>query len=519
MEMIRSLHPSRRKHYRIQVPLRVDIGGRVLDTVDWSVGGFRVDGYLGPEPEPQFDVTLSIPFQGYVVSVPVRAELIRFDPLTGTVAGQFNEMTERSRGLLEYFAKGLLSGEMSTIDGAIRRLDTPVTPVDTKVAKAPQELSRWYPFQKGLRYALYLLFGATLTWYVGSSTYYRVWQLQVSTASVVAPVETLRSPKNGNIEEFMVNEGQMVEQGDPLFRVVDEDAIDDDFDLQDRVEQADRALLELEAKHSLETERIEIYRGVLEAQVLASAARLEHLQQNGRLLKKQRDRALSLVESGALSYGAVDMADADYEVSLAQVELAMGDAQVRAANLAALDDGFLFEGERLQASLPEIESQIELAKTDLIFARKEALTRRSREGVLVTAPFAGRVAMVFKSPQTSTEQGEQVLVLEKNQARRVEAWLTSDEASYVRLHDSAVVEIRAMGRSFLGRVTSLGAPPAEADRSRLLGKDPKLKAVIELVGVDPSSRYGTSFDEAMRELAYSNSVGLPATVTFNRAWD
>jgi multidrug resistance efflux pump len=435
------------------------------------------------------------------------------------VAGEFVELTERTRGLLDYFARGLLSGEMSTIDGAIRRLDTPVTPVDTKVEKAPQELSRWYPVQKGLRYGLYLLLGALLTWYVGSTTYYRVWRLQVSTASVVAQMELLRSPKNGNIEELLVGEGQLVEQGDALFRVVDEDAQTEDLELQRQVDRAERALLGLEGQHAVEVEKIEIYRGVLEAQVMASSARLGHLQQNGRLLRKQRDRTLGLVESGALSDRAVDMANADYETSLAQIQLAIGEAQVSAANLAALDDGFLFEGERLQANLPELESQIELARADLIFARKEALSRRAQEGVVVTAPFSGRVSALFKSPQTSAKQGDEILMLEKNEARRVEAWLTPEEASFIKLHDAVEVEIRAMGRTFVGQVVSLGSPSSEVEASRLLGKDPKLRVGIDLVGLAQSSGYGASFDGAMKELVFSNSVGLPVTVTFRRAWD
>ena len=87
------------------------------------------------------------------------------------------------------------------------------------------------------------------------------------------------------------------------------------------------------------------------------------------------------------------------------------------------------------------------------------------------------------------------------------------------MHDPVEVEIRSLGRTFQGTVVSLGAPPSEADRSRLQGKDPKLKAVIDLVGLVQQGRYGTSFDGAMRELAVSNSVGLPVTVTFRRVWD
>ena len=341
----------------------------------------------------------------------------------------------------------------------------------------------------------------------------------MSTASVVAPMEMLRSPKNGNIEELLVGEGQWVEQGDALFRVVDEDAQTEDLELQRQVDDAERALLALEGQHTVEMEKIEIYRGVLEAQVMASSARLEHLQQNGRLLRKQRDRAMALVESGALSDRSVDMANADYEISLAQIQLAVGEAQVSAANLAALDDGFLFEGERLQANLPELKSQIELARADLIFARKESLSRRAQEGVVVTAPFAGRVSALFKSPLTSTKQGDEILMLEKNEARRVEAWLTPDEASFIKLYDTVDVEIRAMGRTFVGQVVSLGSRPSEADASRLLGKDPKLKVGIDLVGLEQSTGYGASFDGAMKELVFSNSVGLPVTVTFRRAWD
>ena len=174
MGTVRSLHPSRRKQYRIKVPIRVDLNGRVLDTVDWSSGGFRIEGYLGPEPEETFDVTLSIPFQGYSISAEAPVLLRRYDASTGTVAVEFGDLPDRTRELLDYFARGLLSGEMSNVEGAIRRLDTPVTPVETKVKRSAEELTVSYHVRRWLKYFAYVLLGLLLTWYVGSSVYYRV---------------------------------------------------------------------------------------------------------------------------------------------------------------------------------------------------------------------------------------------------------------------------------------------------------------------------------------------------------
>jgi len=519
MGTVRSLHPSRRKQYRIKVPIRVDLNGRVLDTVDWSSGGFRIEGYLGPEPEETFDVTLSIPFQGYSISAEAPVILRRYEASTGTVAVEFGDVPERTRDLIDYFARGLLSGEMSNVEGAIRRLDTPVTPVETKVKRTAEELTLSYHIRRWLKYFAYLLVGLLLTWYVGSSVYYRVWRMEVTTATVAATVEELLSPADGQISEIFVGSGEWVKAGDPLFQVVDEDAMADQVTEDRRVQAAERALWEIEGRLDVEVQRLEVYRDVLEARNSASQAKLFHLQQQVRLLARERDRVQRLVAQGALSQSDVDIAEANHQAARAQAEIAMSEVEINAANLEAINQGFLFEGERLQANVPEMEVSLEMARAELLFAKQASNGRRTSEANIVVAPFDGRVATVYKSAMTTAKQGSTVLVLENTGARRVEAWLTPEESAYVKLHDTVQVDIRALGRSFEGRVMSLGTTPMDADKSRLMGKDPKLKAVIELSGLVGDDTSPAQFEAVMKELQVVDSVGLPVVVSFRRAWD
>ena len=306
--------------------------------------------------------------------------------------------------------------------------------------------------------------------------------MEVTTATVAATVEELLSPADGQISEIFVSSGEWVKAGDPLFQVVGEDAMADQVTDNRRVEEAERALWEIEGRLDVEVQRLEVYRDVLESRNSASEAKLFHLQQQVRLLKRERDRVQRLVAQGALSE-RVDIAEANHQAARAQVEMAMSEVEINAANLEAINQGFLFEGERLQANVPEMEVSLEMARAELLFAKRASDGRRMSEANVVVAPFDGRVATVYKSAMTTAKQGSTVLVLENTGARRVEAWLTPEESAYVqapRHRSGGYPRARPLVRgSRLCRSTT----PMDADKSRLKGKDPKLKAVIELSGL------------------------------------
>ncbi len=89
--------------------------------------------------------------------------MCRFDAATGALACEFHELTDRQRELLTFFARGVLSGEMESVDGIIRRIDSPVTPVDVDVAVPKQLQSSSAIAWNRARYAFYVLVGVVAT--------------------------------------------------------------------------------------------------------------------------------------------------------------------------------------------------------------------------------------------------------------------------------------------------------------------------------------------------------------------
>ena len=517
MERIRSLRPSRRKHYRISAPIEVTIGDQVLETTDWSSGGFRIDGFPGPKPEDPIEVLLSIPFQGFAVAASATCACRRWEEEGGVLSVEFIDLEERTRELLEYFAAGLLSGEMASVEGAIHRLDTPVTPVETKLERDERE-TRWsFQFRRWARYAAYLLVGAGLSWYVANSLYDRVWRLQVYQASVASAAEDMLSPVAGVIDQLHVEEGQWVETGEPLFSVVDSDASTKAADAAERIQQAELVVQQTTALLDVEKRKMESYRNVLQARLSASESRLDLLDQQATLLQRQQERERKLLETGASSVRQLEQSEAAYMAVMAEVESVKREVSVDRANLAALDDGFLIDGVRLQANLPELEAQLSFALDQVLLEQRAAelpLAASSRE---ILAPFAGRVSRLPRAAGSIVEQGAPIVVLEPNTIRHVEAWLTPDEAAFVKLGDTVEVEIKAEEHRFRGEVIALSTAWGDTQQSGLLENDPKLRAVIALTGFaedeDPQV-----FQELMADWSLNDNVGLLAQVTFHRAW-
>jgi multidrug resistance efflux pump len=518
MDKVKSLSPSKRKHYRIQVPVKVEIGEQIYETADWSSGGFRIVDFKDGKPEEEFEVSLSIPFQGYWVTSTTKAALVRFEEEGGVLAARFVDLPERTRELLDYFARGLLSGEMSSVDGAIRRLDTPVTPVETSVNADPGAPSLRSRVSRWARYSIYGMAGLALTWFVGTSFYNRVWRLEITTASLSAPAESILSPTDGWIKELYVSEGEWVQEGDTLFRMIDKEASANERAAARRVAESEIAYQQVFARHEVEVNKIELYRSVLETRMQATESRLRLLANQGEILKRNFERATKLFKSGAGSVREMDASEAAYAQLLAEIEIVKSDAAVDAVNLAALDSGFLIENGRFQANLPEIEAELAFAESKLKLENQYASVQGKNDSMVVKAPFAGRIASRPKSSGTSIREGAEVLVLEQGGIRLVEAWLTTDEAAFVRVNDTAIVELRSLDYEFVGRVIELGSSTDSESASMLAGAG-GMKAVIRLESlVESDLNRGITFEDAMVELVATNSVGLLARVDFNRVW-
>ena len=128
---IRRERPSQRLHHRVSAPIRIDLVEGVYKAHDWSLGGFSINEYTGSaKPGDEIPGTVHIPFQGFDISFPFIAEVVRHTE-DQNLAVKFQELTEREVEMMTHFVDELVRGSITSVDDALLRIDTPVTPVPT----------------------------------------------------------------------------------------------------------------------------------------------------------------------------------------------------------------------------------------------------------------------------------------------------------------------------------------------------------------------------------------------------
>ncbi len=508
---VRQLPADRRKHVRVPAsaaPLWVDLGAERLEVVDWSPGGLRV---AAAAPAP--DATLQVAVGDGAGPFAVRARTVW--AAGGEVGLAFTSLPEAARArLTEHAAPWTGAGDTPPAASTVAPPVDAVAPprvLPPPVAAPPR---RWRP---PLRAILYLVLGVLLTAWLGSALYRRVWRIEVDAASLVAATARVASPADGVVRELLVADGDTVREGQEAFRV---EAAGVDA-------QVERAALEMEAARAevarLEAERVAAAERLgIEGRVARARARAERRQV---ALLAQRvgwaGEHVTRVEALGAAAG-VSAFDLD-EVRGRRAELA-GQLEAARARLAAeqtrvdaVRRGYAFDGERVAAALPEADAALAAARTTFALAERRLASERTRAEALRSArvPFAGRVSAVLQTAGAAVRQGTVVVVVERDEDRQVEAWVTRQEAGYVRLGSAARVYVPGVGRTYDAVVRSIGAESAASEAAMAVGGTPRLRVVLDLAGYagEPDSRAA-----AMAELRKSDSVGLPAVVSLPRSW-
>lgn len=102
-----SFRSHNRKDHRHAVPrLTLSINGEIVETYDWSLGGFRIDDFPG---RPAIGETVSVTYFAYMDgsanNVKCRAEVSRVIPSRRQVAFAFKELDEGAFNFLERMSK------------------------------------------------------------------------------------------------------------------------------------------------------------------------------------------------------------------------------------------------------------------------------------------------------------------------------------------------------------------------------------------------------------------------------
>ncbi len=511
MKIVRE-RPCQRLQHRVTAPLWVAWRHQVIRAADWSLSGLRLDGVPVDELAvgDQVDLRLSLPFQGFDVGFVAGAEVVRM--AADMVAFRLIRVGERERNLMSHFIDELVRGSMVDVEDTIQRIDVPVTPVSTRPDPNPKEeipVRRW-PVRAIVMTVVYLTLGVGIIAFASFVAYANMFKLEVDTAVVTAPLDVVSAHADGRIMLADMAPGDRIEAGQTLGRLADSE-LEHSLDVATiAVERArarrDHVARQLDAATFGDRDREVVADNNRErtaAAVAALEARLE-------LARARHARVEGIYSQGWTTVEVVE--EAADEVAILEAELAvlridLGEFDETATETTA--DG-LFDAVRMEQGYANLAADLMLAEEELLLARQELeALEMHRQRLDIAAPFDGRVVEVSKPDGATVLRGEDILIIERDQARTIEAFLDQEQILVVGLDDAATIYLPALDRRVAATVTRIDRTTGFIDeqRSHYSWRGPE----------DRSGRVILTFTEPT--LGEQINAGLPAIVIFDRRSD
>ncbi len=458
---IKRERPDQRRHHRVTAPLFVRVDGHQLRATDWSLGGLRLENYPGelPGAGAELQIQLTLPFQGFDVSFDVKAEVVRVGRDSKTVAVRFTEIGERERELMQHFIEELVRGSMSDVEDTIQRIDVPVTPAklepDAKYLPANLPVRRW-PVKTAVMTGVYGLAGLVIFGYASLLGYSNFYRMEIQTAVISAPVETVAAQADGQVAWTGVKPGDEVKTGQVVVTLVDNQ-------LEREIELADIAVLEQKAKlaylkrrHADELDKARGFATVELKNVQQSKVELDGLQQQYTLAEQQYARVKGLADKGFATATKVDEAQKQVIGLKAQLESRRIELS---SQIELADQNFgkrLFNGRDIVGQANELEEQVHLAENEIKLAEKRAQSYvKVRQRAEITSPFDGTVLDLPRIDKGAVRKGDTIAIIEQRTSRHVTAFLNQDEVLKVGLGDEALLFVPALGETLKGRVREI----------------------------------------------------------------
>ena len=458
---IKRERPDQRRHHRVTAPLFVRVDGHRLRASDWSLGGLKLDDYPGELPgagtELQFHLTL--PFQGFDVSFDVKAEVVRIGRESKSVAVRFTEIGERERELMQHFIEELVRGSMSEVEDTIQRIDVPVTPakLEPDAKNLPANLPmRRVPVKTAVMTGVYGLAGFVIFGYASLLGYSNFYRMEIQTAVISAPVETVSAQADGQVAWTDVKPGDDVKSGQVVIALVD-NQLEREIELADISVQEQKAkLASLKRRHAEELDKARGFATVEMKNVKQSKVELDGLQEQLVISQQQLDRVKGLEAKGFATATKVD--DAQKQVISLKSQIESRRIEL-SSQVELADQNFgkrLFNGRDIVGQANEIEEQVRLAENDIKLAEKRAQSYvKERQRTSVMAPFDGTVLDLPRVDKGAVRKGDTIAIIEQRKNRSVVAYLNQEEVMKVGLGDEALVFVPALGETLKGKVSDI----------------------------------------------------------------
>lgn len=504
--------PCQRRYHRLTAPLFVTVGEQTLRAADWSVGGIRLEGVSGELPKvgDRVTISLSLPFQGFDVAFETELDVVRRDIETAMIAGQYHELPERETNLLSHFAQELIRGSMVEVEDTIQRIDVPVTPVSTDPDPNPHQeipLRRW-PIKSILMSSFYIVLGFIVFGYAGLMAYANYFRMEIQSAVVTAPIETVRASGDGFIVNTRYEAGDRVSAGEAIVHIADH-KLERDIDLAELEIQKKKAqLLFWKRRQSDELSRIENYASVDLKAVRQIRNDTQALLTEVRTATAQNNRMQYLIKKGYTTYKNVE--NAEKWLADAQARLRNKNLELRSrSKLAKQTLGRRhFTGKTFVSDLEKVEAEVTLADHKVTMSVREYdVLRKQRSRIAIRSPFNALIVDLPRFDHSAVQRGDIVAIFEREKSRQITAYLNQDEILQVGLGDVATIYVPALDEIVQARVITIDRTQGFVDeqQSRYTWRGSK----------DRSAKIVLDFEALSREAIRNRyTPGLPVIVIF-----
>jgi multidrug resistance efflux pump len=507
---------DQRRHHRVTAPIFVDVGGHRLRAADWSLGGLRIESYPDAIPAVGAEVLLqlTLPFQGFDVSFDAKSECVRSDEAAGMFAVRFTVLGERERELMSHFIEELIRGSMVNVEDTIQRIDVPVTPASLQPDVSPTSrlpVRRW-PVKTVAMTTIYGILGLIVFGYTGLLGYTNFYRMEVQTAVISAPVDTVSAPVDGRVGWTAVKPGDAVKTGDVIVNVFD-------HQLEREIELADIAIREQKAKllyakqrHADELARLKGFAGVEIKNLEQTKLDLEGLEAQVRAAEQQYGRLKFLHGKGFTTDTMLENAEKLFITLKKQLESKRVELSAR-IELAGDGAGQRFyNGTNLIGDAGQTEAQVRLAENEVsVMQQRHVALLNHRTRLAVQAPFDGNILELPRVDKGSIKRGDIIAIIEQRRNRQVTAYLNQDEILKIGMGDAATVFVPALGETLKGHVIKVDRTSGfvhEQDQRHTPGYNWRGPT-------DRSAKVTISFDEPARVADPDRyRSGLPVVVIF-----
>jgi multidrug resistance efflux pump len=511
---------SMERHVWVRMPIIVDLNGQPHTSPEWGLAGVVLAPFPGRPLAVGTPVSLhmALPYQGESVNFDVPGVVESWDEHERRLVIGFLGLKARERELMTQFIVQNSTvpdgrGQISSVDSLMQRLaiDTPADGQSRPVAAnlndsatasapaAPQQSasdklrSITQGWQRGARTAAigsgYGLLGLAVVGYLGYAGYRHMAWLDVSGATLAAPVESILSMGDGAVRWTTFKPGDKVKAGDVLLNIFDNV-------LEREIEQAAIVVRERENKVTFLNRRLEFERirmvglgQVSNQKSLQISAEIEGMRQKLKAANVER-RQLSAATPGPLAQVRQRIVGLQQAMALKELEL-----KGRAALSDKTDGRMALVGQQLVGDSGTLEAQLEMDEAEVQLAEerhKAFLDQRSR--LAVRAPFDGTLRQLTRYDTANIRRGDIAAVIEQSGDRGVRAVLRQEQALRLAVGAKAEVRVPATGQTFAATVAEIEPAAWSAGGSNHSGEPSKAS----------SGRHSAEDSQLVVRLAFSN---------------